>query len=104
MSGVNPLDDMAEDLASTYAEVTPKLPHLPLRDNAHFEAGRAAERAEIVAWIRHDLPRRVIVEHRPDDVHPRNLADAIERGEHVSGSSGKPHGVPLGSEPDGIVG
>jgi hypothetical protein len=54
--------------------------------SADFEAGRAAERAAIVAWIRSELPRLVIVEGRPKELHPRNVANAIERGEHVKKS------------------
>jgi hypothetical protein len=46
-----------------------RCPHIAAREAAAFEAGRAAERADVVAWLRtqHTLKR---------------LADAIERLEH----------------------
>ena len=43
----------------------------------HADEARAAERADVVAWLRHDL------DDWPDYVAPSDIADAIEAGEHT---------------------
>ena len=48
------------------------------------EGAASAERAAIVHWIRTSLPRECLRPGSPyRDLHPRNLADAIENGAHT---------------------
>jgi len=67
------IEDWRLDADAALSALTP---HIAAREAAAFEAGRAAERAEVVAWLRWPV--------HTGSYKASIVADAIERNEHRS--------------------